>query len=114
MSVDKNLDIFTWDTYAENDKIYIAFAGKLSGTRLPYIGYVESDDSGFNWLKPVEIKPIKMELEAKAGNDIQLVVTGDRMTLMLQVTGDIPDIYWTHSWDVLCCKSQATSQEWVQ
>lgn len=87
----KEANIGSFDIYAVDNRLYLAYTDKSKNAKFPEVYYQFSKNNGVDWSEPREIgKQFGMPVESNAGNDIQIAASGDRILVVLQTTGELP------------------------
>lgn len=84
-------DLVSFDVYPDGDIVHAVFATATDTRKIPFIGYLRSDDGGRHWSKPLPVGEIgAATVESGLGNDIQIAGQSNTLMAVWQVTGEIP------------------------
>lgn len=83
-------NLFGFDVYSAGDKLHAAFIA-MAPNKQTMIGYLYSGDGGLHWSSPKILSgQFNKPVESKAGNDIQIAASGEKLMMMWQVRGELP------------------------
>lgn len=83
--------VASFDVYLDRNTVHAAFVATAADTKTLYTAYVYSEDGGRHWSSPQAIAPAAgRPIESKAGNDIQIAASGEKLLAVWQATGELP------------------------
>ncbi|MGZ5000594.1 MAG: sialidase family protein [Methylomonas sp.] len=84
-------NVTSFDVYVDGDTVHAVFVAKPANSKALFVGYLHSEDGGRHWSAPQKLsQQFNQSVESKAGNDIQIVASGNNLMVMWQTTGELP------------------------